>query len=196
MTRHKTYFRLVFLVVAVSLLISLIGLVACAKPPAAAPSPTTSPKPVTAPAPRPAPAPSSQLIEDKDETAANIPGSPVLAQHYWGYVATSTGEPAVVVEVTAWINGKLRGSVTTDADGRYGTNPLAGFPHYLVVTGQGGDVIEFRVDGVVAEEAGLGVLEEGKEKYFWQWLELQPEWQAIYAAGEVNGLNLIYTPTG
>lgn len=196
MTRQRTFFRLVFLVVAVSLLVSLIGLVACAKPPAAAPSPTTSPEPVTAPAPRPAPAPSPQLIEDKDETAANSYGPPVLPQHYWGHVATSTGEPAVVVEVTAWINGKLCGSVTTDADGRYGTNPLVGFPRYLLVTGQSGDVIEFRVDGMVAEEAILGVLKEGKEGYIWQWLGLQPEWQAIYAAGEVNGLNLIYTPTG
>jgi len=177
-------------VVAVSLLVSLIGLVACAKPPVAAPLPATSPEPI------PTSAPSARLAEDTRELAEtpNIPHA--LPHHYWGQVTISTGEPAIDVEVTAWINDKLRGSATTDADGQYGTDPLAGLPHYLVVTGQSGDVIEFRVDGVVAEEAGLGVLKEEKEEYFWQWLELQPEWQAIYAAGEVNGLNLIYTPTG
>jgi len=63
-----------------------------------------------------------------------------------------------------------------------------------VINGQDGEVIEFRVDGVVAEEIRLGTLTEENENRYWQWQDLKPEWQAAYTAGEVNGLDLRYTP--
>jgi len=187
MTMQRPYFRFVFFIASVLLLAGMIGLVACAKPPVVSPVPASSPEPL------PTSAPSAQPVEDTRELA-ETPGIPhALPHHYWGQVTVSTGEPAIDVEVTAWINGELRGSATTDAEGQYGVDPLVGLPYYLVVTGQSGNVIEFRVDGVVAEETRLGVLEEDNEKYFWQWQDLRTEWQAIYDAGAVNGLDLVYT---
>ena len=191
MTGDKTCLRFVFLVVVVMLLASILGLVACTKPPASAPSPV--PTLVPAPSPKPVTPPSPQPREEKEETTAT-PGGPVPAHHFWGYVKTNTGEPAPGVEVTAWIDGELRCSITTDASGKYGTDPLIEFPTYLVVNAYDGAVIEFRVNGEIADETRLGTLMEVDREYQWQWQDIEPEWQAVYQAAEVNGLDLIYTP--
>jgi len=121
-------------------------------------------------------------------------GGPAPAHHFWGHVETNTGDPAPGVPVTAWINGEPRGSLTTDSSGQYGLDPLIDLTYYLNVTGLDNDIIEFRVDGQVAEETRLGVLVEDGGVYQWQWQDLAPSWQAIYQAGEVNALDLKYTP--
>ncbi len=181
------------LVLSMLLLFSLLALGAgCAQPaPSPAPTPAPAPAPSPAPTPEPAPAPSPSPIEGPEVQPGVRPNPP---HHFWGQVASSSGEPAADVEVTAWINGTLRGSITTDADGQYGSDPLKEFPYYLVISGQDGEVIEFRVDGVVAEETRLGTLMEENENRYWQWQDLKPEWQAAYTADEVNGLDLRYTP--
>ncbi len=177
------------LVISMLLLVSVLALGSgCTQ---SAPTPTPAPTPPPAPAPVPPPAPSPPPEEGPEVQPGVRPNPP---HHFWGRVTTGTGEPAADVEVTAWINGTLRGSITTDADGQFGNDPLKEFPYYLVINGQDGEVIEFRVDGVVAEEIRLGTLIEENENRYWQWQDLKPEWQAAYTAGEVNGLDLRYTP--
>jgi len=117
---------------------------------------------------------------------------PVPAHHYWGQVTTTGGQPASEVEVTAWIDGEFRGSITTDTSGNYGMVSLA---YYLAVTGYNGDIIEFRVDGVVAQETRLGIEIEEDDNRYWEWQDLAPAWQAVFDAEETNGLDLVYTPT-
>jgi hypothetical protein len=123
------------------------------------------------------------------------PGAPALPHTFWGHVKTAEGEPASGVQVTAFIKDKPQEeSITTDASGKYGGDLLIEFPDALSVTGYGGDIIEFRVDGIIAEETKLGVLIEVEDGHQWQWQDLEPEWQVIYVAGEHNGLDLVYTP--
>ncbi len=204
MTGRRIYSRFLSLTIIVILLAGTTGLFACAEPSAVAPSPapvpaptpapTPSPQPPPAPAPTPTPAaPSPQVTDNTDGPPIMPDGRPVFPHHYWGQVTTSTGGAAADVEVTAWINGKLCGSAQTDENGQYGSDPLAGLPYYLLVTGRNGNVIEFRIDGVTAEEICLGVLKEEDGKYSWQWQNLEPEWQATFVSGEVNGLYLICT---
>jgi hypothetical protein len=121
--------------------------------------------------------------------------SPVPAHHFWGKVMTNDGQLAARVEVAAWINGERCGTITTDGSGQYGSDPLIGLPYYLSVTGQNGDSIEFRVAGIVAEETRLGVLMEVSGDHQWQWQDLMSTWQAVYEAGEVNALDLVYSPS-
>jgi hypothetical protein len=120
-------------------------------------------------------------------------GGPVPAHHFWGQVKTDTGDPAPGVEVTAWIGGEQRGSITTDSSGQYGDDPLTSIPFYLNVTGFNGNIIEFRVNGIVAEEVRWGVLiEEGTPR--WEWEDKEPSFQVVYDSAEANGLDLVYTP--
>ena len=121
--------------------------------------------------------------------------SPVPAHHFWGKVMTSDGQLAARVEVTAWINGERCGTITTDGSGQYGSDPLVGLPYYLSVTGQNGDSIEFHVADIVAEETRLGVMVEADGDRQWQWQDLMSTWQAVYEAGEVNALDLVYSPS-
>ena len=117
---------------------------------------------------------------------------PVEAHHFWGHVATSGGQPAANVEVTAWINGEQRGNISTDESGQYG---MPEYGYHLAVTGNSGDIITFRVDGIVAEETRLGVdVETDNGNYEWQWQDLEPAWEAVYESGAVNGLDLVYNP--
>jgi len=120
-------------------------------------------------------------------------GGPSLPHNFWGYVETDTGDPATGVEVTAWIGGEQRGSTTTDSTGKYGSDPLTGFPFYLTVTGVNDDIIEFRVDGIVAEEVRWGVLIEEEPRH-WEWTDVDPSFQVVFVSAEVNGLDLVYTP--
>lgn len=121
---------------------------------------------------------------------------PVPAHHFWGKVIAFDGSDTSGLEVTAWINGEIRGSITTDQNGEYGCDPLVRLPYYLNVTGYSGDVIKFYIEGVLAEEIRFGTLVENGENRSWQWQELEPGWQAVHEAGEVNGLDLLYIPDG
>ena len=57
---------------------------------------------------------------------------PTIPHYFWGHVSTNGGQLAAKVEVTAWINGEQRGSITTDEAGQYGDPDLG---NYLSVTG-------------------------------------------------------------
>lgn len=113
---------------------------------------------------------------------------------FWGKVTTDDGQPASGVQVTAWVNGVPGNTITTDTSGQYGTDPLVGSPYYIHANGQDGDIIEFRVNGTTVQEMRLGTLIETQPP-FWQWQDLVPSWQAIFHAGQVNTLDLVYTPS-
>ncbi len=145
--------------------------------------------------PSPAPAaPAEEPAQQPAKESSSAQRGPALPHLFWGQVTTTDGDPAAEVEVTAWINGEISGTITTDASGQYGSDPLTSIPDYLSVTGYDGDVIQFRVGGEVAEEVRLGTLVETETRH-WEWQELAPSWQAVYQASEVNGLDLVYTPS-
>ena len=67
--------------------------------------------------------------------------NPVIPHSFLGYVTTSSGAPAAGVEVTAWVNGFLSDTITTDASGEFGSDPLSGIGQYLYANGNNGDRI-------------------------------------------------------
>jgi len=119
--------------------------------------------------------------------------STTLPHSFWGLVKTDTGDPAPGVIVSAWIDGELKDTITTDGSGQYGSDPGAGLPYYLVVNGEGGDEIEFRVDGVPAGIIRWGELIENETPY-WDWSTVDLS-SVTFNAGAVNGADLEYTPS-
>jgi len=108
-------------------------------------------------------------------------------------INADTDMPAPGVVVSAWIDGELKGSLTTDVDGNFGHSPLVGWPSYLNVNGDSGDIIQFKVDGEPTVKNEWGVFNISTLQWDWQTDLSQP---IAFHSDEITWLELEYTPSG